>query len=269
MPAGFDRADEYMIYQMMVGAWPLRLTAEDATGLDAFATRVSAWSQKALREGKLRSGWAAPNEAYEAKAEAFIHAALTPARSDGFLAEIAAFVVQIARPGAMNGLVQAALRCLAPGLPDTYQGTEFWDFSLVDPDNRRPVDFGARRIALAQRLTLDLLAESWRDGRIKQTLLRKLLSLRQAEPGLFAEGSYEPLAVAGERAEHAMAFLRRSGDKAALVLLARCCASGMAGAKRSCLTARGGETRGLLFQKAEQAGMRSSDRNWRPSVTYC
>jgi (1->4)-alpha-D-glucan 1-alpha-D-glucosylmutase len=228
-PAGFDRADEYMIYQMIVGAWPLGLAAEDATSLTAFATRLSAWGKKALREGKLRSGWAAPNETYEDKAEAFIHAALTPSRSDGFLAEIAGFVARIARPGALNGLVQTALRCLAPGLPDTYQGSEFWDFSLVDPDNRRPVDFGARRIALAQRLTLDLLAESWRDGRIKQTLLRKLLGLRQSEPELFAEGSYEPLAVEGERAENAMAFLRRSGDRAALVVLARCCASGMAG----------------------------------------
>ncbi len=228
-PAGFDRADEYMIYQMMVGAWPLSLAADDSAGLEAFATRLAAWSQKALREGKLRSGWAAPNEAYEAKAEAFIHAVLTPSRSAGFLEEIAAFVARIARPGALNGLVQVALRCLAPGLPDTYQGTEFWDFSLVDPDNRRPVDFGARRIALAQRLTLDLLLESWRDGRIKQTMLRKLLAFRQGEPELFAGGSYEPLAVEGERAENAMAFLRRSGDRAAFVVLARCCASGMDG----------------------------------------
>jgi (1->4)-alpha-D-glucan 1-alpha-D-glucosylmutase len=228
-PAAFDRADEYMLYQMMVGAWPLGLAADDATGLEAFAVRLAAWARKALREGKLRSGWAAPNETYEDKADAFIHAALTPSRSEGFLAEIAAFVARVARPGALNGLVQTALRCLAPGLPDTYQGTEFWDFSLVDPDNRRPVDFGARRIALAQRLTLDLLAESWRDGRIKQTLLRKLLALRQSEPGLFAEGSYEPLAVEGERAENGMAFLRRSGDRTVLVVLARCCASGMAG----------------------------------------
>lgn len=228
-PAGFDRADEYMIYQVIVGAWPFGLAAGDAAGLEAFATRLAAWSQKALREGKLRSGWASPNEAYEAKAEALIYAALTPSRSEGFLADASTFVARIARPGALNGLVQTALRCLAPGLPDTYQGTEFWDFSLVDPDNRRPVDFGARRIALAQRLTLDLLVESWRDGRIKQTMLRKLLGLRQAEPELFVKGSYEPLAVIGERAENAMAFLRRSGGRAVLVVLARCCAGGMAG----------------------------------------
>lgn len=229
-PSGFDRADEYMIYQMIVGAWPLTLAAEDAAGLEGYAERLAAWSRKALREAKLRSGWAAPNEAYEAKAEGFIHAALNPSRSEGFVADIAAFVAQIARPGALNGLVQTALRCLAPGLPDTYQGTEFWDFSLVDPDNRRPVDFSARRIALAQRLTLDLLSESWRDGRIKQTLLRKLLAFRHSEPELFAEGSYEPLAIEGERAESAMAFLRRSGDRAALVVVARFCAGGMVGA---------------------------------------
>ena len=114
-----------------------------------------------------------------------------------------------------------------PGIPDTYQGAEFWDFSLVDPDNRRPVDFSARKIALAQHLSLDLLAESWRDGRIKQAVLRKLLRFRQSASALFSRGSYEPLAVQGSRAGNVLAFLRREGDAAMLVVAARSCAEGM------------------------------------------
>ena len=226
-PDGLDPGDEYMFYQMLVGAWPPGLAADDAAGLSCLAERLAAWWQKAMREAKLRSGWAAPNEAYEKAAAQFAAAVLMPSRSGAFLKEAGAFVASIARPGVLNGLVQLALRCTVPGMPDTYQGTEFWDFSLVDPDNRRPVDFVARRIALAQHLTLDLLAERWRDGRIKQAVLRKLLVLRRSEPALFASGSYEPLAITGARAENALAFLRRHQDKAVLVVVARCCASGM------------------------------------------
>jgi (1->4)-alpha-D-glucan 1-alpha-D-glucosylmutase len=227
-PQGLDPGDEYMLYQMLVGAWPLGLAADDAAGLAGLGERLSAWWQKAMREAKLRSGWAAPNHDYEKKAAHFVAAMLTPSRSAAFLSDVAGFVERIARPGALNGLVQLALRCTAPGVPDTYQGTEYWDFSLVDPDNRRPVDFVARRIALAQHLTFDLLAESWRDGRIKQALLRKLLAFRQSEPELFAVGGYEALSIAGARADHAIAFLRRYQDKAVLVVAARCCAAGLA-----------------------------------------
>ena len=228
-PAGLDRADEHMFHQMLVGAWPLGLTVDDAAGLDQLSGRLGGWWRKALREGKLRSSWAAPNEEYEEQALRFSVDALNPARSGELLRDVASFVARIERPGALNGLVQMALRCTVPGVPDSYQGTEFWDFSLVDPDNRRPVDFGARKIALAQRLSLDMLAESWRDGRIKQALLRKLLRFRQEAPTLFSQGSYEPLAVEGRRAGHVLAFLRRHGDKAMLVVAARCCAGGMQG----------------------------------------
>jgi (1->4)-alpha-D-glucan 1-alpha-D-glucosylmutase len=226
-PQGLDPADEYMLYQTAIGAWPLDLAAEDGAGLAAFGERLSAWWTKALREAKLRSSWAAPNEAYEAKAAQFVAALFEPARSRAFLADAVQFVARIAPAGAANGLVQAALRCTVPGVPDLYQGCEYWDFSLVDPDNRRPVDFGARRIALAQHLTLDLLTESWRDGRIKQALLRKLLAARAREPALFAEGSYEPLALSGSRADNALAFLRRYEERTLLVVVARCCAAGL------------------------------------------
>ncbi len=226
-PAGLDPADEHMFQQMLVGAWPLGLAIDDAAGLDDLARRIGGWWRKALREAKLRSSWSAPNEAYEDAALQFALDALNPGKSQELLRDVAGFVVRIERAGALNGLVQTALRCTVPGIPDSYQGTEFWDFSLVDPDNRRPVDFGARKIALAQRLSFDLLAESWRDGRIKQAVLRKLLRFRQIAPDLFADGSYEPVAVEGERAEHVVAFLRRQGDAAMLVAVARCCALGL------------------------------------------
>jgi (1->4)-alpha-D-glucan 1-alpha-D-glucosylmutase len=226
-PAGLDPADEYMFQQMLVGAWPLGLGIDDAAGLDHLGTRLGGWWRKALREAKLRSSWAAPNEDYEAKALQFAVDVMNPAKSGALLRDVASFVTRIERAGALNGLVQMALRCTAPGIPDTYQGTEFWDFSLVDPDNRRPVDFSARKIALAQHLSLDLLAENWRDGRIKQAVLSKLLRFRQRAPELFSRASYEPLATAGERAGHALAFLRQEGDAAMLVVVARCCAGGM------------------------------------------
>lgn len=227
-PAGLDPADEYMFLQMLVGAWPLGLRPDDAAGLDAFAVRLGDWWRKALREAKLRSSWAEPNAAYEDAALQFATDALNPARSTALLQEVAAFVARIERPGALNGLAQLALRCTVPGIPDSYQGTEFWDFSLVDPDNRRPVDFGARKIALAQHLSLDLLAESWRDGRIKQALLRKLLRFRLNQPALFAQGGYEPIEIVGPRAGNGIAFLRRHEGAGMLVVAARCCAEGLA-----------------------------------------
>jgi (1->4)-alpha-D-glucan 1-alpha-D-glucosylmutase len=228
-PDGLDPGDEYMFYQMLIGAWPLDLAPDNAAGLAAFGERLDGWWKKALREAKLRSGWAAPDKTYERAAERFVAAALTLPRSRSFRDDAAGFAARIAGPGALNGLVQLALRCTAPGVPDTYQGTEFWDLSLVDPDNRRPVDFAARRIALAQGLRLDLLAETWRDGRIKQALLRTLLEFRQEAPELLASGSYEPLAIAGLRQGNAVAFLRRHAGRAMLVLVARGCAGGMAG----------------------------------------
>ena len=227
-PAGLDPVDEYMFLQMLVGAWPLGLRVDDAAGLDQLAVRLGDWWRKALREAKLHSSWAEPDETYETNALQFAADVLNPARSGLLLHEVAAFVARLERPGVVNSLVQTALRCTVPGIPDSYQGTEFWDFSLVDPDNRRPVDFGARKIALAQHLSLDLLAESWRDGRIKQTVLRKLLRLRLNQPALFATGSYEQVEVVGPRADNLVAFLRRHDDAAMLVVVARCCAEGLA-----------------------------------------
>jgi (1->4)-alpha-D-glucan 1-alpha-D-glucosylmutase len=213
---------------MVAGAWPLDLHADDAQGLRSFRERIAGWRQKSLREAKLISSWAAPNEAYEKAWEDFQTRALDPSVSPAFLASLHAYVETIAAAGAANGLVQLALRCMAPGVPDQYQGTEFWDLSFVDPDNRRAVDYAARQRGLAKDATPDALAAVWRSGEEKQHMLRSLLSLRRAQPGPFA-GAYEPLAVTGDRKDHVIAFLRRQNAEAILVVgalhMAEPCAS--------------------------------------------
>lgn len=216
-PPGLAAGDEYMLYQTLLGAWPLELDPGDGAGLQALSERVGAWWRKALREGKLHSGWAQPDEAYEAGALAFLDAVLDPERSAAFLTSLHALQSRIAPAGALNGLVQMALKCTLPGAPDIYQGTEFWDLSLVDPDNRRPVDYPSREAALAADVTLAELCRTWRDGRVKQRLLRDLLQLRRQESALFAAGSYEPVTVTGEGAANLLAFLRRHDGQALLV----------------------------------------------------
>jgi (1->4)-alpha-D-glucan 1-alpha-D-glucosylmutase len=191
--SGVAADDIYQLYQMLAGAWPARL--------DGFAERIIAWQQKALREAKLRSSWAAPDEDYEATARAFVETIL---RSEKFVREMAAFVERIRPAAEANGLVQAFLRCTAPGVPDLYQGTEYEDLSLVDPDNRRPVDFDARTSAL------DALADSY--SARKQALIAKVLRLRQDRPHLW-EGGWEKVEVSGVRAAHVIAFTRRAGGE--------------------------------------------------------
>jgi (1->4)-alpha-D-glucan 1-alpha-D-glucosylmutase len=216
-----DAADELMLYQMLVAAWPLDLAIDDPAGLDVYRERVSGWLEKALREAKRYSEWAAPNEPYESACQTFLAACLDAGRSAPVLREIAQFAERIAVPGAVNSLSQTLLRLTVPGIPDLYQGTEFWDFSLVDPDNRRPVDFAARQQALAQESTpADLLA-SWRDGRIKQALIAAALDLRRRRPHLFAHGDYLPLEVEGPAADHVLAFARRDAQATVVVIAPR------------------------------------------------
>ena len=205
---GVDPADAYMLYQTLYGAWPEGLATDDRAGLAAFAERVNAWQQKALREGKLRSSWEAPQEEYEARCAALTEALLDPARSAAFLADLADLRAAAAPAADAATLVQMALRLMVPGVPDTYQGTEFPDLSLVDPDNRRPVDYAARRAALA-------------DGSSpKLALMAKLLSLRLDHPALFADGDYRPVPVEGTRAVDLLAFTREHGGERLFVAVA-------------------------------------------------
>jgi (1->4)-alpha-D-glucan 1-alpha-D-glucosylmutase len=216
--------DVYQLLQMLVGAWPADPDVSDPGALRRFRDRVAAWQEKALREAKLRSSWADPDGEYEAHARALLDRILDPQASPGFLGELTAFVRRIAPAAEANSLVQTFLRCTAPGVPDLYQGCEYADLSLVDPDNRRPVDFAARRATLP---SIQLL-EGGQDTR-KQALIATLLRLRRDEPDLFAGASWEPIAVEGERAGHVLAFLRRCGNKALLAAAAIRCAPALVG----------------------------------------
>lgn len=216
-----DAADEIMLYQSIIGAWPLDLSCDDSAGLSAFRERVAAWQQKALREAKRHSGWALPNELYEQACDDFLTATLDPERPARVVHDICAFVQRIAAAGAVNSLGQMLLRVTGCGIPDLYQGCEFWDFSLVDPDNRRPVDFAARQSALAARSAPLSLLGDWRDGRIKLALLAEALRFRAEQPALFLEGSYQPLKLEGRLADHALAFARSCNGLHAITVISR------------------------------------------------
>lgn len=215
-------ADEVMLYQMLVAAWPLDLSPDDAEGVNAYAERIAAWQEKAVREAKLVTEWAAPNEAYESAIRDFLFQTLDESRPAKLADEIAGFSKRIAPAAAVNGLAQTLLRFTVPGVPDLYQGTEFWDFSLVDPDNRRPVDFDARRGALAAgSADMATLLADWRSGAVKQAVIARALALRNARPELFGQGQYLKLRVEGPAADHVVAFLRTHGDQRALVAVTR------------------------------------------------
>jgi (1->4)-alpha-D-glucan 1-alpha-D-glucosylmutase len=206
--------DELMLYQMLVGAWPAGLDAGDADGVRRFAERIDQWQTKALREAKQVSNWVQPNEAYEAGCKRFLYEIL--AAGHAFLPKLAAFVQKIAPVGAAKSLAQTLLRLTCPGVPDLYQGTELWDFSLVDPDNRRPVDYQLRRGMLEAGDGGD-----WSGGWNKLSIVRHALALRARDPELFAHGSYVPLTVEGPQADRVLAFLRRWQDRSLLVLATR------------------------------------------------
>jgi (1->4)-alpha-D-glucan 1-alpha-D-glucosylmutase len=213
-------AAEAMIYQTLVGCWPPDLTADDEAGIAALAERVAQWLLKGLREAKLRTNWFAPDEAFENACRAFLFDILAPQRRDGFLSELCAFVARISGAGVVNSLQQTILRLASPGVPDLYQGAELWDFSLVDPDNRRPVDFKKRAAMLAEKPPSAFLA-TWHDGRVKLALVQRMLALRTHLPELLSQGAYVPLTVEGAHAERAIAFARRQGNAWAVVIATR------------------------------------------------
>lgn len=211
--------DELLIYQSLVAIWPL----EDDPDNDLVA-RLTATMIKSAREAKVETSWTAPDEAYESALAEFIAAILGGRRGSPFLADFLHLMRTVAPAGAINSLSQLTLKIASPGVPDFYQGTDLWDFALVDPDNRRPVGF-ARRAALLADLEqrnarersalLDDLAENWRDGRIKLYMTWRGLHARRARQDLLASGAYLPLAASGPRAAHAVAFARRAGSDAA------------------------------------------------------
>jgi (1->4)-alpha-D-glucan 1-alpha-D-glucosylmutase len=202
MPSDGDLA---ILFQTIVGAWPATLMITDRAGLKAYGKRVAAWQQKALREAKLHSDWGTPNEVYEQAAECFVDQLF--GTYSNLLNEIADFARRLMPPGFANSLAQLLIKLTAPGVPDVYQGTEFWDLSLVDPDNRAPVDFAVREQALGHSAPNSLFV-NWCDGRTKQFVLNKVLAGRRRQPDLFAKGDYVPLHCTGSLSGHVVAFAR-------------------------------------------------------------
>jgi (1->4)-alpha-D-glucan 1-alpha-D-glucosylmutase len=208
---------EYMLYQALLGAWPLEPRDE------TFAERMQAYALKAAREGKQETSWLNPNQRYEAGLRTFIERILDRAASAEFLESLETLAQRVSLLGALNSLSQITLKATMPGVPDFYQGTEFWDLSLVDPDNRRPVDFAERGKVLAavQPPDWETLARDWRSGDLKLAWTRHLLKLRTELADVFADGDYEPLQVSGPHRDHIIAFARRKGRDAAIIAVAK------------------------------------------------
>lgn len=215
-------ADELMLYQMLAGAWPIGLHADDRDGVMQFAERIGRWQIKALREAKQVSDWVMPNVEYEEGCRRFLYCILDVAAGNRFLSELVEQVNRLVPAGCINGLAQTVLRMTSPGVPDLYQGTELWDFSLVDPDNRRPVDYAAR-IDGIKTMESDAasLIKDWQSGRLKQHLIFRLLQLRSHDSDLFARGEYVPLDIAGPQTDHVIGFVRRIQQRSVIVLVTR------------------------------------------------
>ena len=211
-----DPNDEYFLYQTLVGAWP-----SDPSGRREFGGRVKAYMRKAMREAKAHTSWLNPNEEYEAAVLRFIDAILDERRP--FVQAFAPFQARVAELGVYNSLAQLLIKITAPGVPDFYQGTELWDLALVDPDNRRPVDYPKRRSVLDSVATADpsaLLAQR-ADGRVKTLLMVRALHQRAALRETFEQGAYVPMSTWGEHRDHLFAFARRHREATTITCVPR------------------------------------------------
>lgn len=231
-----DRGDEYLYYQTLLGMWPPRQKVPD----DDTVRRIQAFMDKALREAKVHTSWVNPSNEYDAAVEKFVEQTLRGKSSLAFLASFVPFAERIATLAAWGSVSQIALKLMSPGVVDTYQGGELWDLSLVDPDNRRPVDYETRRQRL-NTLTKDIvdpqlspekraeavaaIGQSWWTGDLKLLYVAQGLRLREKEPDLLLRGSYHPLIVKGQNAEHVIAFARKFHGKILLTIAARWFAS--------------------------------------------
>jgi (1->4)-alpha-D-glucan 1-alpha-D-glucosylmutase len=222
-----DANEQYLIYQTLVGTWPVNRM--DRADRETYRERIAQYLQKALREAKIHTSWMNPAEAYEAAVRDFIADLLSDNAGD-FQQDVSQFVLQIADSGFVNSLAQALLKITLPGVPDFYQGTELWDFNLVDPDNRRPVDFECRRGSLQQLSRnaerdphgfAQALAQRWPSADIKLWVTSRALGFRHDHPELFTFGEYIPLPATGPAAEHVVAFVRRYEDEWAIVAVPR------------------------------------------------
>lgn len=230
-----DRNEEYLLYQTLVGAWPPGHLEE--TEYETFKTRIRDYIVKALREAKVNTSWINPDADYEGAVISFLDAILAATPGNKFLAEFGSFQKTISWFGMLNSLSQTLLKIASPGVPDFYQGNELWDFSLVDPDNRRPVDFSKRKQTLADLKKAMAEQESdfagfikgligrWEDGAIKLFVTLKALTFQRENHQLFMEGAYVPLVSDGELKEHICAFARQREDRVVLFIVPRFMAS--------------------------------------------
>jgi (1->4)-alpha-D-glucan 1-alpha-D-glucosylmutase len=225
-----DPSLEFLLYQTIAGSWPIRPTARPQPG---HIERLQACLLKSAREAKSHTSWIDPNPDFEQAIQSFIHTIFHSRHSARFLADLHRLLRLIAIPGACNSLSQSLLKLTVPGVPDVYQGTELWDFSLVDPDNRRPVDFSLRQaslLALQQewnRSPTNLiplcraLLRSLHDGRVKLFVIWRTLQLRRLSPTLFARGDYQPITALGRHARHVCAFRRCLRNSEFIVVVPR------------------------------------------------
>jgi (1->4)-alpha-D-glucan 1-alpha-D-glucosylmutase len=231
-----DRNDEYLLYQALLGSWPAdpggTISAQSLADLTA---RLQAYLLKAVKEAKVHTSWINPNEAYDQAVVQFVARVLTGPRAERFRAAFLPFQQRVALLGVLNSLSHVLLKITSPGIPDFYQGTELWDLSLVDPDNRRPVDYAVRRRMLeelapalsepamrdGERGIAAKMLDSWEDGRIKMYVTAQGLRLRKRWPRLFLEGDYEAPALTGERADNLVAVLRRHEGKLVVSMVPR------------------------------------------------
>jgi len=226
-----DANEEYFLYQTLIGAWPFEPCAPEEYA--TFVRRAQDCLRKALHEAKVHTSWINPDPEYDAAVRQFIERILDPEGNATFVDEFRTFQRKISHFGLFNSLAQVLVKITAPGVPDIYQGNELWDFSLVDPDNRRPVDYERRRQQLHElrertaavpadlhELARELVA-SMGDGRIKLYVTNRALHCRRDHPGLFASGDYLPVEVIGSRQDNVFAFARRQGERWAVVAVPR------------------------------------------------
>lgn len=222
-----ERTEEYRLYQALAAAWPPG--GRDPEEHGRFIERIDGFMNKAVREAKLRTSWIQPNEAYEQAIGSFVRRILDPAPENAFLESFRDFQRLIASAGVLNSLSQTLLKISMPGIPDFYQGSELWNFSLVDPDNRRPVDFAACRSALDYLDSFEgdnaalagEVVSNPADGRAKLWVVSRALRFRRDHPEVFALGTYLPLRAAGERRNHVIAFAREFGPQTVIAAAGR------------------------------------------------
>ena len=219
-----DPNEEYLLYQTLLGTWPVnRHSQAEQTASAEYVARIQAYMAKALNEAKLNTSWIRPNEDWLGAMRDFVAKILETSSKNKFLPNFFPVVEEIARLGAINSLTQTLLRLTSPGVPDIYQGNEIWDFSLVDPDNRRPVDYRHRREMLATigKAKPEELLQSWPDGRIKMFLTQRVLQFRREHADLFQCGNYLPIRASGNLADCCISFGRQWHDEWIVVIAPR------------------------------------------------